>query len=86
MISEQTLGRETMRGTIWVDCITYSGSAFALCENGDQVFLNSRIVAKLNLSEGDICHAVMLQNFEDKVNITPWRAVRVDPLGCSTPC
>ena len=62
---------------IKVEYITYSGSAFGLCENGDQVFLNKRIVDKMDLQEGDQCSALLLKNYEDKFDTTPWRAVRV---------
>ena len=34
---------------IEIDYITYSGSAFAVCKNGDQVFLNKRLVEKMDL-------------------------------------
>ena len=62
---------------ITVDFVTYSGSAFANCKNGDQVFLNLRIVSKMKLKEGDKCRALLLENYDDKKNVTPWRAVRV---------
>ena len=62
---------------IKIDYITQSGSAFAVCKNGDQVFLNKRLVNKMDLSEGDICRAFLLKNYEDKIDMTPWRAVRV---------
>ena len=62
---------------IEIDVLTYSGSAFAVCENGDQVFLNQRLVEKMELQEGDVCNAVLLKNYDDKVHMTPWRAVRV---------
>ena len=78
MITEHTPKSSiTEEANIEIDFLTYSGSAFALCDNGDQVFLNSRIVCKMQLQEGDICKALLLQNFEDKKAITPWRAVRV---------
>jgi len=78
MITENTpRASTTEEANIEIDFLTYSGSAFALCDNGDQVFLNSRIVDKMQLQEGDICKALLLENFEDKKAITPWRAVRV---------
>ena len=78
MITEHTpRSATTEEANIEIDFLTYSGSAFALCDNGDQVFLNSRIVDKMQLQEGDICKALLLENFEDKKAITPWRAVRV---------
>ena len=62
---------------IEIDYITYSGSAFAVCKNGDQVFLNKRLVEKMNLHEGDLCSALILKNYEDKIDTIPWRAVQV---------
>ena len=62
---------------IEIEYITCSGSAFAFCQNGDQVFLNKRLVNKMELQAGDVCNALLLKNYEDKVNTTPWRAVRV---------
>lgn len=62
---------------IEINYITHSGSAFAVCMNGDQVFLNKRLVDKMDLHEGDLCSAVLLKNYEDKIDTTPWRAVRV---------
>ena len=78
MITENTPRTTTKEeANIKIDFLTYSGSAFGLCDNGDQVFINSRIVDKMQLQEGDICKALLLENFEDKKAITPWRAVRV---------
>ena len=62
---------------IKVEYITYSGSAFAICENGDQVFLHPRLVEKMKLNEDDIRSALLIENYEDKIDVTPWRAVRV---------
>ncbi len=78
MITEMTPRASlTEEAKIEIDIVTESGSAFGLCDNGDQVFLNSRIVDRMELQEGDICRALLLENFEDKRAITPWRAVRV---------
>ena len=48
-----------------VYCTTVS--RFSKCKN----------YGKMSLFEGDNCHAVMIKNYEDKRDITPWRAVRV---------
>lgn len=77
MIIETTIPKAREEAVIEVDYITYSGSAFAFCQNGDQVFLNARIVEKMDLYEGDKCSALLIENFEDKRAVTPWRAVRV---------
>ena len=70
-------GSTKTKADIEIDYITYSGSAFAVCKNGDQVFLNKRLVEKMDLHEGDLCSALLLKNYEDKIYTTPWRAVRV---------
>ena len=77
MINELIPNSAKTEADITVDFITYSGSAFANCKDGDQVFLNPRIVTKMNLKKGDECRALLLENYEDKKNVTPWRAVRV---------
>ena len=77
MINAMTPKSGKAEANIEIDYITYSGSAFAICENGDQVFLNARIIKKMKLEEGDICSALLLKNYEDKSEVTPWRAVRV---------
>lgn len=77
MINEHSPKLTKAEGNIEIDYITYSGSAFGICENGDQVFLNKRMVDKMDLQEGDQCNALLLKNYEDKIDTTPWRAVRV---------
>ena len=77
MINATTPKSSKAESNIEIDFITYSGSAFGICENGDQVFLNARIVNKMELNEGDVCRALLLENYEDKIDVTPWRAVRV---------
>ncbi len=67
-------------GEILVEYVTYSGSAFATCRNGDQVFLSARLVDKMDLFDGDQCCALLIENFEDKRDVTPWRAVRVSSI------
>ena len=62
---------------IQIDHVTRYGSAFALCENGDKVFLHARLVEKMNLDEGDVCHAILLANYANKREVTPWRGVWV---------
>ena len=60
MITEMTPSASlTEEAKIEIDIVTESGSAFGLCDNGDQVFLNSRIVDRMELQEGDICRALL---------------------------
>ena len=81
MITETTpRSSTTEEANIEIDFITHSGSAFGICANGDQVFLNARIMNRMELQEGDICKALLLENFDDKKTVTPWRVVRVSPI------
>jgi hypothetical protein len=81
MMFDYTAPRLTKaEGKILIEYVTYSGSAFATCENGDQVFLSARLVDKMDLFDGDQCCALLIENFEDKRDVTPWRAVRVSSI------
>jgi hypothetical protein len=71
---------ETTKKPIMVEVMTYSGSAFAATIDGEQVFINQRIVQSLNLQEGMTLLAHLLPNYVDKRDTIPWRAMRVEPL------
>ena len=45
-----------------------------------EVITYAGIVEKMELYEGDKCSALLIQNFEDKRAVTPWRAVRVSAI------
>ena len=77
MTTEMTPSSSKVEATIEISHIIYSGGAFAYCQNGDQVFLNARIVDKMKLKEGDVCNALLIKNFDDKKDSSQWRAVRV---------
>jgi hypothetical protein len=62
---------------VLVEELTYSGSAFGVLANGEGVFINSRIVDKMELSPGTAVHAQVLPNFSDKRDQIPWRVVNV---------
>lgn len=62
---------------VLVEELTYSGSAFGVLANGEGVFINSRIVDKMELSPGTAVHAQVLPNFSDKREQIPWRVVNV---------
>jgi hypothetical protein len=62
---------------VLVEELTYSGSAFGVLANGEGVFINSRIVDKMELSPGIAVHAQVLPNFSDKRETIPWRVVNV---------
>lgn len=69
---------ETTRMPVIIDIITYTGSAFAVNDKGEQVFVNQRIVERCNLTEGQEAVAHVFPNYEDKRASIPWRAMRVD--------
>ena len=64
---------------VLVEEITYSGSAFGVLQNGEGVFINSRIVTKMDLEPGINVYAQVLPNFTDKRDQIPWRVVNIDP-------
>ena len=61
-----------------VETNTFSGSAFAVNSQGEQIFINSRIMERMELKTGDQVTAYVLPNYSDKRDIIPWRAMRVD--------
>ena len=69
---------ETQKAPAIVEIITYSGSAFAVNEMGQQIFINSRIVDRCDLSEGTEVLAHIVPNYQDKRDHIPWRALRVE--------
>lgn len=68
---------ETVQKPVHVDMLTYAGSAFGSTVNGEQVFINSRIVETMGLSEGMVVVGFLLPNYPDKRDNIPWRAMRV---------
>ena len=69
---------ETTKVPAIIDVVTYAGSAFAVNEQGQQIFINSRIVDRCDLSEGAEVLAYIVPNYEDKRDHIPWRALRVE--------
>lgn len=69
---------ETVAMTVVIESLTYSGSAFGVNKDGEQVFINPRIVGACNLQEGMLATARVLPNYADKREMIPWRAIRVD--------
>lgn len=69
---------DTVQMPAVVEIITYSGSAFAANEQGEQIFINSRIVDRCKLTDGVEVMVHALPNYEDKRQSIPWRAMRVD--------
>ena len=62
---------------ILVEYLTDTGSAFAVTEQGDQVFLSERLVKRMDVQPGDIFDAHVLLNYADKRDIIKYRAMRV---------
>lgn len=73
---ESTL--DTTRMEAVVEMKSFSGSAFAVNSAGEQIFINARIMERMNLREGGLVTAYVLPNYEDKRLTIPWRAMRVD--------
>ena len=64
-----------------IDQITAAGSAFGSTTDGDAVFFNSRIVARVDMTEGDLVDALVLPNYEDKRDTCSFRALRAEVRG-----
>ena len=62
---------------ILVEYLTDTGSGFAVTEQGDQVFLNERIVTRMEVQPGDVFDAHVLLNYADKRDKIKYRAMRV---------
>lgn len=70
---------DTTKMRVMIESVSASGSAFGTTEGGDTVFLNKRLVDRVDLDMGDVVEAYVIPNFEDKRQSIPWRAVRVSP-------
>ena len=70
----------TRRQQILVEYMTPAGSGFAVTPQGEQVFMNKRLIDAMNVKEGDIYDAYLLPNYPDKQEQIPWRAMRVEPV------
>ena len=68
----------TRRQQILVEYLTATGSAFAVTPQGEQVFMNKRLVDTMGVLAGDIYNAFLLPNYPDKQESIPWRAMRVE--------
>ena len=69
----------TRRQQIIVEYLTPTGSGFGVTPEGEQVFMNKRLVDAMNVQAGDIYNAFLLPNYPDKRDAIPWRAMRVEP-------
>ena len=61
--------------------LTYAGSAFGSTQEGDRVYIKANLMDDADAYEGAICDALLIQNFEDKRDISPWRAIRLIESG-----
>ena len=68
----------TRKKQILVEYITDTGSGFAVTPQGEQVFMNKRLVDAVGVQSGDIYDAFLLPNYPDKQAQIPWRAMRVE--------
>ena len=73
--------KEASHRNITVHDIVDSGSAFAMTEEGEMVFVNQRIVATVGLEPGGVYEAFLLPNYPDKREMIPWRALRLSTEG-----
>lgn len=61
-----------------VDTLTENGSGFATTETGEAIFINARIMQKMNLKEFDEIDAYVVPNYPDKQDRIKYRATRVN--------
>tara|TARA_Y100000004_G_scaffold191371_1_gene250063 strand:+ start:1543 stop:1815 length:273 start_codon:yes stop_codon:yes gene_type:complete len=62
---------------ILVEYLTSSGSAFAITEEGEQVFLSERLVTRMEVQPGDVFDALVVLNYADKREKIKYRAMRI---------
>jgi len=73
--------RMTKELDVFVDQITYVGSAFGATNEGEPVFINKRIVTAVGIEHGDKLKVHVLPNYEDKRDEVPWRALKATIQG-----
>ena len=71
---------DTIPMKLLVEEISMSRSAFAVNEKGDQVFLNARMVRRMEIEHGEILLGHCIPNYEDKRDHTPWRCIQVEQI------
>jgi len=70
----------TRKQQIMVEYITETGSGFAVNPEGEQVFMNKRLIDAMEVEPGNTYEAFLLPNYPDKRDQIPWRAMRVEPV------
>lgn len=61
-----------------VDTLTENGSGFATTETGEAIFINARIMQKMNLKQFDEIDVYVVPNYPDKQDQIKYRATRVN--------
>tara|TARA_Y100001937_G_C7045024_1_gene296412 strand:+ start:419 stop:832 length:414 start_codon:yes stop_codon:yes gene_type:complete len=61
-----------------VDTLTENGSGFATTETGEAIFINARIMQKMELKQFDEIDAYVVPNYPDKQDQIKYRATRVN--------
>ena len=61
-----------------VDTLTENGSGFATTETGEAIFINARIMQKMNLKQFDEIDVYVVPNYPDKQDQIKDRATRVN--------
>ena len=61
-----------------VDTLTENGSGFATTETGEAIFINARIMQKMNLKQFDEIDVYVVPNYPDKQGQIKYRATRVN--------
>ena len=74
----QTFESVTEKQRVLVEYITDAGSAFAVNLKGESVFINGRIVERMNVRAETEYDAFVLPNYLDKRDVTPWRVMRLE--------
>lgn len=64
--------------SVVVESKTHAGSGFAVTDTGAAVFMSRRLIETMQLEEGDMVTAFCIPNYEDKRDVIPWRAIRVE--------
>ena len=70
----------TRKQQIMVEYITETGSGFTVNPEGEQVFMNKRLIDAMEVEPGNTYEAFLLPNYPDKRDQIPWRAMRVEPI------
>ena len=61
-----------------VDTLTENGSGFATTETGEAIFINARIMQKMDLKQFDEIDVYVVPNYPDKQDQIKYRATRVN--------